>query len=63
MDALSKKKKKIGREAIDPDKKRVQYTVTISPEASRIVEAGILEETKPYHNNKSAFIESCIVGK
>lgn len=57
------KNKKIGRQFLPPGEKRVQRTITISPEAERIVTDEINRENSPHKKNASSFIESRIVSK
>jgi hypothetical protein len=53
--------RKAGRQALPPERKRVQLTITISPEADAIVTQAVAEPGTRYQNNRSLYIESRIL--
>jgi len=56
-----KNNRKPGRQALPPERKRVQLTITISPEADAIVTRAVSEPGTRYQNNRSLYIESRIL--
>lgn len=56
-----KNNRKPGRQALPPERKRVQLTITISPEADAIVTHAVSEPGTRYQNNRSLYVESRIL--
>ena len=56
-----KAKRKAGRAPKPEGERKVQRTVTISPEAEKIVVDNTTVKGKPHYDNASSFVESCIL--
>jgi hypothetical protein len=55
------KSKKTGRSTLPEELRKVQRTITLSPEADAKVGMAVAEKGSPYYNNRSKYIESVVM--